>query len=530
MNERRSMKKVASGLMALTMAAGMLPANVGSFISLSASADEAELVAYVDEEVTADETTAEAVEEVVAVDYSALSEGDYVIEEGDVTVDSVVTVSGVVNLTLNAGATFTASQGIVIEDGAVLNVYGEGTLNATGAPNEGTNQFGHNAIKGTINVYGGTINATASDSARGYGIRSWLHGNGGIPGVAALEGDITVYGGTINAKAGNAGDGGDGYYAGNGGQGGYALAGNITIYGGNFNLEGGKGGKGAKSAHPEWGYPDGIDGKDGAAFDPNSSVYVDGKAATVDKYHYVTWNWILEDDGTYTAVPKMINLDDGASEAVESEVNLTSVYSKGLTIYTATVFVNGNAFSDSIQVEAKEKLNPEVTYEKRHKSVTLNWEKVYGAEKYGVVGFINGEWRLLESGHGTSYNLKNLKPGQEYKVAVIAMFNGEWKRDYSKAITVTPRDEEYPTLSNIEYSRQFHQFKLDWNEVQDAEEYGVAVKIAGRWKILAYTNELSYTSPKLLVDSTYEMLICAKVDGKWDLDKIDDRSFSVTVQ
>ena len=96
MNERRSMKKVASGLMALTMAAGMLPANVGSFISLSASADEAELVAYVDEEVTADETTAEAVEEVVAVDYSALSEGDYVIEEGDVTVDSVVTVSGVV--------------------------------------------------------------------------------------------------------------------------------------------------------------------------------------------------------------------------------------------------------------------------------------------------------------------------------------------------------------------------------------------------------------------------------------------------
>ena len=118
---------------------------------------------------------------------------------------------------------------------------------------------------------------------------------------------------------------------------------------------------------------------------------------------------------------------------------------------------------------------------------------------FGGELLLNGEWRLLESGHGTSYNLKNLKPGQEYKVAVIAMFNGEWKRDYSKAITVTPRDEEYPTLSNIEYSRQFHQFKLEWNEVQDAEEYGVAVKIAGRWKILAYTNELSYTSPLYVV-------------------------------
>jgi hypothetical protein len=527
MNERRSMKKVASGLMALTMAAGMIPANVGSFISLSASADEIELVAYADDVVTDEETTAE---EVVAVDYSALSEGDYVIEKGDVTVDSVVTVSGVVNLTLNAGATFTASQGIVIEDGAVLNVYGEGTLNATGAPNEGTNQFGHNAIKGTINVYGGTINATASDSAQGYGATWWLYGNGGIPGVAAIDGDITVYGGTINAKGGNAGDGGDGYYAGNGGQGGYALAGNITIYGGNFNLEGGKGGKGAKTARPGRGYPDGIDGKDGAAFDPNSSVYVDGKAATVDKIHYVTWNWFLEDDGTYTAVPKMITIDDGESESIDCDVNITTAYSKGLTIYTATAIINGKAYSNSIQAEAKVKYNPEVTYEKGYKKVTLNWDSVYGAQKYGVVGYVNGSWKLLEQGHGNSYVLKDLKPGNEYKVAVIAMFNGKWNMDTSNVITVSPKDAEYPEVYNVEYSRQFHQFRLYWDEIDDADEYAVAVKLAGKWKIINRTEDTSYTSPKLIVDSSYEMVVVAKIDGKWDLDAIDSRSFNITVQ
>ncbi|SFD13143.1 fibronectin type III domain-containing protein [Ruminococcus albus] len=526
MNKGRNCKKVAAALMALTMTAGLVPANICSFISVTANAEEVELIVPADEVVTDDETTAE---EVVAVDYSALTEGEYVID-GDVTVESVITVSGVVNLTLNEGATLTAVQGIVIEEGAVLNVYGEGTLVATGAPNEGTNQFGHNAINGTINVYGGTINATASDSAQGYGATYWLHGNWGIPGVAAIEGDITVYGGKIIAQGGNGGDGGDGWYAGSGATGGYALAGKITIYGGDFDLKGGKGGKGVKSSNSWGGYPDGVDGKDGAAFDPSSSVYVDGKGAIIEKINYVTWNWMLLEDGTYTAVPKLYNADGEEKDISEKEVNITTAYSKGLTIYTATVFVDGKAYSNSIQTEAKVKFNPEVTYEKGYKKVTLKWDSVYGAQKYGVAGYVNGTWRLLEQGHGNSYVLKDLKPGTEYKVAVVAMFNGKWNADTSNAITVSPKDAEYPEVTDIEYSRQFHQFKLYWDELDDADEYAVAVKLAGKWKVLSRTEDTSYTSPKLIVDSTYEMVVVAKMDGKWDLDNIDSRSFNITVQ
>ncbi|SEL31227.1 fibronectin type III domain-containing protein [Ruminococcus albus] len=526
MNKGRNCKKVAAALMALTMTAGMVPANICSFISVTANAEEVELIVPADEVVTDDETTAE---EVVAVDYSALTEGEYIID-GDVTVESIITVSGVVDLTLNAGATLTASQGIVIEEGAVLNVYGEGTLVATGAPNEGTNQFGHNAIKGTINIYGGTIDATASDSATGWGYDWWLRGNGGVPGVAAIDGDITVYGGKVIAKGGNAGNGGDGWYAGNGGDGGYALAGKITIYGGDFDLKGGKAGKGVKSSNSWGGYPDGVDGKDGAAFDPSSTVYVDGKAAIVEKINYVTWNWFLNEDGTYTAVPKLFKADGTESDISDEEVNITTAYSKGMTIYTATIFVDGKAYSNSIQTEAKVKFNPEVTYEKGYKKVTLNWDSVYGAQKYGVAGYVNGAWRLLEQGHGNSYVLKNLKPGQEYKVAVVAMFNGKWNVDTSNAITVSPKDAEYPEVTDIEYSRQFHQFKLYWDELDDADEYAVAVKLAGKWKILGCTEDTSYTSPKLIVDSTYEMVVVAKMDGKWDLDNIDSRTFTVTVQ
>ena len=528
MNERKNAKKVAAGLIALTMAAGMIPAGVCGFTSIAANADEFELAVLADEVVTDDETT--AAEEVEVVDYSALKTGSYVIEDGNVTVDSVITVSGVVDLTLNEGATLTASQGIVIEEGAVLNVYGEGTLIAVGAPNEGTNQFGHNAIKGTINIYGGTVDATASDSAQGYGSTGWLRGNGGVPGVAAIDGDITVYGGKVIAKGGNAGNGGDGWYAGNGGNGGYALAGKITIYGGDFDLKGGKAGKGVKSSNSWGGYPDGVDGKDGAAFDPNSSVYVDGKGAIIEKINYVTWNWILLEDGTYTAVPKLFKADGSESDISEKEVNITTAYSKGLTIYTATVFVDGKAYSNSIQTEAKVKYNPEVTYEKGYKKVTLKWDNVYGAQKYGVAGYVNGTWTLLDQVHGNSYDLKNLKPGHEYKVAVVAMFNGKWNMDDSNVITVSPKDAEYPQVNDIEYSRQFHQFRLHWDEVDDADEYAVAVKLAGKWKVIGRTEDTSYTSPKLIVDSSYEMVVIAKIDGNWDLDAIDSRSFNLTVQ
>ena len=158
-----------------------------------------------------------------------------------------------------------------------------------------------------------------------------------------------------------------------------------------------------------------------------------------------------------------------------------------------------------------------------------------GAEKYAVCGYVSGKWQMIAQGNGTSYVLKNLKTGTNYKIAVAVMVNGEWKMDSSKAITVTPLEEvtaKYPAVENINYNEQYHQFRLSWTKVNGASQYGVAVKIAGKWKVYAYTdaNTTTFTSPKLKAGSTYEMVICAKVNGKWDTSNLNARAFKVTVK
>lgn len=76
----------------------------------------------------------------------------------------------------------------------------------------------------------------------------------------------------------------------------------------------------------------------------------------------------------------------------------------------------------------------------------------------------------------------------------------------------------YPKVTAVEYNEEFHQFRMKWTSVPNAEQYGIAVKLAGRWKVQAYTDAKTtvFTSPKLKAGSKYDIVVCAKVNGKWD--------------
>lgn len=166
-------------------------------------------------------------------------------------------------------------------------------------------------------------------------------------------------------------------------------------------------------------------------------------------------------------------------------------------------------------------------------SVTLEWAEVEGAEKYGIAGYVDGKWTLIGKTRMNTCVLKGLKAGTDYKVAVIAMFDGKWDMDFSNAITVSPYSEEiseYPVVSEIRYSEEHHQFRLTWNAIEGAEMYGVAAKIGGRWKVMAYTDKPCYTSPKLRQGSSAEMVVCARIGGIWFTDEMNDRAFTVTVK
>lgn len=90
----------------------------------------------------------------------------------------------------------------------------------------------------------------------------------------------------------------------------------------------------------------------------------------------------------------------------------------------------------------------------------------------------------------------------------------------------------YPEVTKIDYNEEFHQFRVKWSAVDGAEKYGIAVRLAGKWKVQAYTEaeNTTFTSPKLKAKSKYNMVICAKIDGEWDTSNISGRAFTVTVK
>jgi hypothetical protein len=175
---------------------------------------------------------------------------------------------------------------------------------------------------------------------------------------------------------------------------------------------------------------------------------------------------------------------------------------------------------------------PVISYLKGNKAVKLNWNEIDGAEKYAIAGYVDGEWKMIGRTEDTTYILSGLSANTEYRVAVLPMLNGKYVKDFSNNIVVTPKPV-YPTLTSIQYSELYHQFRLNWSEAPNAECYGVAIYLAGKWRIVDQdipANTTSYTSPKLKPGKTYKMMIGAKVNGKWDLTNVNSRAFTVTVK
>ena len=83
-----------------------------------------------------------------------------------------------------------------------------------------------------------------------------------------------------------------------------------------------------------------------------------------------------------------------------------------------------------------------------------------------------------------------------------------------------PQYNTYPQNINVTYSSQYHQIRFTWDAVENAQNYGIAVYLAGKWRIQTQTipsYTTSYTTPKNLTPGlTYQVAIAAKVNGKWD--------------
>jgi hypothetical protein len=236
----------------------------------------------------------------------------------------------------------------------------------------------------------------------------------------------------------------------------------------------------------------------------------------IDSYIY---NFALLSTSLYNIQHK-----DGGIQGVLESLSYVTSYEK-LTNKLALIASDLTAAKEGSSV-------PQLNYVPGNNSVTLTWTAVSNAEKYAVAGYVSGKWQKLAEGYGTTYVLKNLKAGTNYKVAVVAKINGNWKLDFSNAITVTPSTPAIATTKYPEVTAQVsrNQFKLQWTAVPNAQKYGIAVYESGKWveKVTLDGNTFSYISPKL-AKGTYKMVVCAKINGEWDLTGFTSRAFTVTI-
>ena len=132
--------------------------------------------------------------------------------------------------------------------------------------------------------------------------------------------------------------------------------------------------------------------------------------------------------------------------------------------------------------------------------------------------------------YGCSSNLKIYVPLES-----IRAYKGAsgWNKYAFQIEAIPDTVSTTPTVSSIAYNEKYHQFRINWSAVDGAQNYGVAVYLAGKWKVQKQdipASTTSFTSPKLKAGQTYRMVVCAKVNGKWDISNIEKRAFNVTIQ
>ena len=92
----------------------------------------------------------------------------------------------------------------------------------------------------------------------------------------------------------------------------------------------------------------------------------------------------------------------------------------------------------------------------------------------------------------------------------------------------------YPTNIKVNYSTQYHQVQFTWSAVPNAQNYGIAVYLAGKWRIQTQSisgSTTSYVTPKNLTPGmSYKVAIAAKVNGKWDVNNAIRNAVTVTVR
>ena len=144
-------------------------------------------------------------------------------------------------------------------------------------------------------------------------------------------------------------------------------------------------------------------------------------------------------------------------------------------------------------------------------------EDGYHLEKWVVSG------AQFVSGSATSEEAVIKPTGQNVTVqAVYAAGSGSSQ----------PSAKDYPTNIKVNYSSQYHQIQFTWDKVQGADKYGIAVYLAGKWRVQTSSiTTNSFVTPKNLTPGmTYKVAVAARVNGQWNTTDPIKNAVTVTVK
>ncbi len=99
--------------------------------------------------------------------------------------------------------------------------------------------------------------------------------------------------------------------------------------------------------------------------------------------------------------------------------------------------------------------------------------------------------------------------------------------------TPDPQPTVSPKFSKIEYNSQYHQIRFSWDKISGATNYGIAVKLAGKWRVQTTlpASTLSYTTPKNLTPGkSYQVALGVKINGEWTVAESVKNAVTVTVK
>ncbi len=191
--------------------------------------------------------------------------------------------------------------------------------------------------------------------------------------------------------------------------------------------------------------------------------------------------------------------------------------------FLVRAYVNGKWSSNSdknlVSVKPTGAKKPTVhAVSKSNSAVTLTWNSVPGADRYGLYEKVGKKFTPLTTSYkATSVTINSLSKKASYTFYVRARVDGKWskvkKADY---VTISPMDPNPPVLKAVAGVGK-GKVKLSWNKSRNAKKYKVEVKLAnGKWKTLANNyKKKSYTAKGLDSSRTHTFRVRAYGNKKW---------------